>query len=267
MKPTTSSTYESTVKCPAEIFESVQQHSLSDAVVEQLENYILDGILSSGMQLPAERVLAEQLGVSRPKLREALQTLEERSLLVITPGSGAVVAALSGDVMTPALIALYCRHPRAIQDHLEYRKSQEVFAAQLASQRATDDDKQGIQRILAKMISADEQGDLEQALDLDAQLHMAIVHASHNRTLIHMMASLYSLNRSGMFFSRSEMLTQRDCAQTLLEQHLLLGKAVIDGDSQQAMAVAAQHIDYVANTLAQLLAQQEREALAAKRYT
>ncbi|MEG3767178.1 FadR/GntR family transcriptional regulator [Alteromonas sp. 14N.309.X.WAT.G.H12] len=266
MKSATSIANESQTKCPTEIFESVQQHSLSEAVVEQLENYILDGILRSGMQLPAERILAEQLGVSRPKLREALRILEERGLLEIHPGSGAVVAPLSGDVMTPALIALYCRHPRAIQDHLEYRKSQEVFAAQLASARATAEDKQGIQTILDEMVRADEQGDLSQALELDAQLHMAIVHASHNRTLIHMMASLYSLNRSGMFFSRSEILHQRHCAQTLLEQHLALGKAVIAGDTEHAMTLAAQHIDYVANALAQLLAQQQREALAAKRY-
>lgn len=239
---------------------------MAQAVVNQLEQSILDGVLKSGMQLPAERVLAEQLGVSRPKLREALQLLEQRGLLVINPGSGAIVAQLSGDVMTQPLVELYCRHPKAIQDHLEYRKSQEMFAAQLASERATQEDKRGIGHILEQMTLAEQHCDLALALELDAQLHMAIVHASHNRTLIHMMEALYSLNRSGMFFSRGEMLSQQQCAHTLYSQHQQLGKAIISSDAAEAVRLSAEHIDFVVTTLTKLLEQQQREALAAKRY-
>ena len=252
-------------KCPAQLFESVNHNSLAEAVVHQLETAILDGILKGGMQLPAERVLAEQLEVSRPKLREALQILEQRGLVDINRGSGAYIAELSGEAMKPALIDLYCRHPRAIQDHLEYRKCQEVFAAQLASERATDTDKKGIRDILQQMHQADDNGDLGQALELDIRFHMAIVHASHNRTLIHMMESLYELNRRGMFFSREEMLSRGDCAAQLMVQHQQLGDAVIAGDAETAAQAAAFHMDYVAQMLVSMFAQKERERLAQKR--
>lgn len=253
-------------KCPAELFESVSHNSLAEAVVNQLETAILDGILKPGMKLPAERVLAEQLEVSRPKLREALQVLEARSLVFINPGSGVVVAELSGEAMKPALIDLYCRHPRAIQDHLEYRKCQEVFAAQLASQRATNADREGIRYILEQMQEADDTADLGWALDLDIRFHMAIVHASHNRTLIHMMESLYELNRRGMFFSREEMLSKGNCAADLLQQHQTLGNAVIAGNTELASQAAAEHMEYVSNMLVEMLQQKERERLARKRH-
>ncbi|OPL21976.1 transcriptional regulator PdhR, partial [Pseudomonas aeruginosa] len=53
-------------------FGQVRQRRLSDDIVAQLEAMILEGTLKSGERLPAERVLAEQFGVSRPSLREAI---------------------------------------------------------------------------------------------------------------------------------------------------------------------------------------------------
>lgn len=50
-------------------FGQVRQRRLSDDIVAQLEAMILEGTLKSGERLPAERVLAEQFGVSRPSLR------------------------------------------------------------------------------------------------------------------------------------------------------------------------------------------------------
>ena len=56
-------------------FAHIQQRRLSDEIVEQLETMILEGVLQAGERLPAERKLAEQFGVSRPSLREAIQKL------------------------------------------------------------------------------------------------------------------------------------------------------------------------------------------------
>jgi len=56
-------------------FEKVQSEKLASAVVRQIELLILRGILRPGERLPAERELAERMGVSRPSLREALGTL------------------------------------------------------------------------------------------------------------------------------------------------------------------------------------------------
>lgn len=69
-------------------FGQVRQRRLSDDIVAQLEAMILEGTLKSGERLPAERVLAEQFGVSRPSLREAIQKLVAKGLLVSRQGGG-----------------------------------------------------------------------------------------------------------------------------------------------------------------------------------
>ncbi len=74
------------------VFDQVRQRRLSDDIVDRLEGMILEGTLTSGQRLPAERALAEQFGVSRPSLREAIQKLVAKGLLVSRQGGGNFVA-------------------------------------------------------------------------------------------------------------------------------------------------------------------------------
>ena len=64
------------------IFEPVEHASVVDAIVEQLEGLILNGVLRDGHKLPSERDIAENMGVSRPKVREALKRLEDHELII-----------------------------------------------------------------------------------------------------------------------------------------------------------------------------------------
>ena len=78
------------------VFDQVRQRRLSDDIVDRLEGMILEGTLTSGQRLPAERVLAEQFGVSRPSLREAIQKLVAKGLLVSRQGGGQFCRRVSG---------------------------------------------------------------------------------------------------------------------------------------------------------------------------
>ncbi len=77
-------------------FGQVRQRRLSDDIVAQLEAMILEGTLKSGERLPAERVLAEQFGVSRPSLREAIQKLVAKGLLVSRQGGRQLCDRIAG---------------------------------------------------------------------------------------------------------------------------------------------------------------------------
>jgi Transcriptional regulators len=77
-------------------FDQIRQRRLSDDIVEQLEGMILEGTLKAGERLPAERALAEQFGVSRPSLREAIQKLAAKGLLVSRQGGGNYVVESLG---------------------------------------------------------------------------------------------------------------------------------------------------------------------------
>ncbi|QIE42657.1 FadR/GntR family transcriptional regulator [Meridianimarinicoccus aquatilis] len=250
---------------PTSLFEPIGHESLAEAVIAQLEELIASGILKQGRKLPSERDLAETLRVSRPKLREALHVLEERGLVTTRHGEGTFVAPLTGQAMLPALLSLYGRHEPAFFDYLEYRREQEGFAARLAASRATTADKERISEILEETQLAWKSGDLEASREADFKLHTAIVDASQNATLIHMMASIYDLTRQGVFYNRDFLRSVDGSGKMLLQQHLELGNAVIDGDEERAQKAALDHIDFVEKSFKTGLELRRREVLAEKR--
>ncbi|MFP3340184.1 GntR family transcriptional regulator, partial [Micrococcus sp. SIMBA_131] len=82
---------------------------------------------------PGERDLARQLDISRPILREALKTLEERGLITTRHGGGTYVADIIGQVFTKPVRELIATHRKATADYLEYRREMEAVAAEFAA--------------------------------------------------------------------------------------------------------------------------------------
>lgn len=73
------------------MFDAIPKQRLSDTVYEQLMDRIVDRTLSPGSELPAERILAEKLGVNRGAVREALKRLQQAGLIQIRQGGNSVV--------------------------------------------------------------------------------------------------------------------------------------------------------------------------------
>ncbi|WP_259792214.1 FadR/GntR family transcriptional regulator [Aliiroseovarius crassostreae] len=246
-------------------FEQVGHESIAEAVVHQIEQMIVDGILKEGRKLPSERELAEAMGVSRPKLREALQTLEDRGLVHVRHGEGTFIATLSGRAMSPAMLALYARHGSAFYDYLEYRSEQEAFASRLAAERATSSDKERLKDIMNDLQSAWETGDAEASSEADLALHVAVVDASQNTTLIHMMSSIYDLTRQGIFYNRKFLRTMDGSGRMLLDQHREIVHSILDGDPDRAEKAARDHLKFVETSFRLGQEQKLREERAAKR--
>ena len=114
-------------------FRPVTPEKLSTAVVRQIELLILRGVLRPGERLPAERELAERLGVSRPSLRDAVSSLQEAGLLASKPSAGIYVADVLGSAFAPALTQLFARHDEAVFDYLSFRRDMEGLAAARAA--------------------------------------------------------------------------------------------------------------------------------------
>ena len=251
---------------PAQLFDHIENDSLADSAVAQIENLILSGVLREGDTLPGERELAEQLGISRPKVREALKNLVENQLLRVVAKDGIYVDRLGGEVMSPALIALYHRNPVAILQNLEYRKLTEGFASKMAAQRATDSDRKRLEEIIEQMKVADEKQDHELASELDLELHSTIAFAGHNYTLTHMMTALYSLNRSGIMYNRAELMNIVPAWDSLFQQHQQIVEMICKANPSQAEKAAHAHIDFVGELIETCFERRSREALSVKRY-
>ena len=247
-------------------FQTVQQEKLSQGVLRQIEELILRGILRPGERLPSERELSEKMGVSRPSLREALSELQDKGLLVSKVGSGVFVADVLGSAFSPALVSLFATHDSAVFDYISFRRDMEGLAAERAARLASDTDLKVIDAIFKKMELAQQKRNPAEEAALDADFHLAIIEASHNIVMLHMMRSMYELLREGVFYNRSVMFKQRMTRDHLLDQHRAINDALQARDPEAAKAAVASHLDYVKGALVDQLKADENEDFAKRRY-
>lgn len=243
-------------------FQKVEPEKLSHSVVRQIEGLILRGILRPGERLPAERDLAERLGVSRPSLREAVAGLQEAGLLTTRAGAGIFVAEVLGSAFSPALIRLFARHDEAVYDYLAFRRDLEELAAERAARLASDTDLKVIDAIFAKMEAAHHKRDPADEARFDAEFHMAIIEASHNVIMLHMMRSMFDLLRQGVFYNRQVIFRQKTTRSTLLDQHRAIRDALLARDPASARAAVENHLAFVARALDDDRKSERNEAVA-----
>ena len=244
------------------MFRKVDHHRTADAVVLQLEELVLNGVLRPGDRLPAERDLAQDLDVSRPVLRDALKDLEERGLVASRQGGGTFIADVIGPIFSEPLIGLIERHPSATADYLEFRKDIEATAARHAANRATEADRASLTNILARMDTAYEAGDHDLEAKLDIEFHQTISEAAHNLILLHALRSCYRLLANGVVLNRQRLYDPNGARTDLLAQHKEIARCILDGDPDGASEASRRHIDYVQAALAAAEQNASRQSLA-----
>jgi GntR family transcriptional repressor for pyruvate dehydrogenase complex len=194
--------------------EPVRRLRLADAVAAELEQMIVRGDYEVGERLPPERVLAEQFGVGRSSMREALKVVEADGLLTINHGVGVFVAS---DTKRPRAAAgdLRVIDDATVPELFEVRRALEAEAAALAASRITAREAQELAEIVAR--AADPAVSDEEFLSLDTRMHTAIFAATKNRILL----QIYEVYRP-LFLTYSERVLQlpegRDRAQSAHEE-------------------------------------------------
>lgn len=246
-------------------FEKVQTEKLSQSVVRQIELLILRGILRPGERLPSERELAERMDVSRPSLREAVADLSERGLLVARPNAGIYVADVLGSAFAPALVDLFARHDEAVFDYLAFRRDMEGLAAERAARLGSDTDLAVVDAVFRKMEAAHGKRDPSDEAGLDAEFHMAIIEASHNVVMLHMLRSMFDLLRQGVFYNRQMLFRTRTTRDVLLDQHRAINAALQARDPVTARAAVEAHLGFVAAALEDQLKADRFEVIARQR--
>ncbi|MEO1637885.1 MAG: FCD domain-containing protein [Pseudomonadota bacterium] len=246
-------------------FEPVAQEKLSHGVIRQIEGLILRGILKPGERLPSERELSERMEVSRPSLREALADLQKRGLLTSRAGAGVYVADVLGSAFSPALVTLFATHDEAVFDYISFRRDMEGLAAERAARLASDTDLRVVNTIFEKMEAAHQKRNPADEAALDADFHLAIIEASHNIIMLHMMRSMFDLLREGVFYNRTIMFKQRMTRDALLEQHRVINDALQARDPHGARRAIESHLNFVNSALSDQQKSDRNEVYAQKR--
>ncbi len=228
----------------------MQKSTLSDQITTQLEQMIADGSLKPGERLPAERILSERMGVSRPCLREAIRNLTSKGLMVTRQGGGTYINESLEDGITDPLLEILQSQPESRYDVLEVRHALDGQAAYFASIRATDTDRYNIQKAFERTLELHQQSvDPMVEAVADAEFHLTITEASHNIVLLHTMRSLFSVLQRSIKHSLDKMYNIPRVFDPLSMQHETLMQAVIKGDPEAARQAAQTHLVFVEESL------------------
>jgi DNA-binding FadR family transcriptional regulator len=167
---------------------------LVDRVVNEVERLIFEGELEPETRLPPERDLAEQLGVSRTVVREAVHILVTKGLLETKPGVGTVVRQVTREQVVGPL-NLYLRAQSAgevsFTDLHQVRSILEVEIAGIAALQANTEDIENLRQIATSMEAAQDDPGILAARDAD--FHSALAKTTHNPLLIVLVASIRDL--------------------------------------------------------------------------
>lgn len=211
---------------------------LYEQLVEQILAYIEETQLGPGDLLPAERILAEQLGVSRATLAQALVALEVLGIIDVQHGTGAVL------VYRPSLATVIRKlreHQSRLPEITEARSTLEVKLAALAAERRTTEDLAAIDAALAAMAAEIDGGD--RGTHGDELFHQAVTAAAHSPVLGQLMAFIAEM----VLETRIESLGQPGRPEQSLRSHRVIAEAIRSQDAAAAAAAMQSHIDLVSD--------------------
>lgn len=220
------------------MFKSVKRTRVSDEIIDQIKSLISEGILKPGDRLPPERELVKKFGVSRPSLREALNSLVAMRFLEVKTKRTFVKSVTSERIQDP-LSLLIKTDTQKIFDLIEVRKAIEVWSAFHAAQRVTEEDIKRLESIIKEMKKAFDEGRSWEKQDAD--FHLALAQTTHNTIQTHIMSTIYDLLRESV----ARVFTDQEKIKKLLHQHYRIFNAIKNHSPDKARERTLEHLNYV----------------------
>ncbi len=222
------------------MYTAVRASRLYQQIVEQIEQSIRAGQLKPGDQLPAERELAEQFGVSRTAVREAVKTLCEKGLVEASPGRGTfVIDDISHPVRQSLALMVNLSRPEDAASLEDVRAILEPEIAARAAARAEDRHIVQLREALAGMEANLESADAFIEADLD--FHLALAEAAQNPLVLALIDSIVGLLRE----QRMRVFGSQFGPTHGVEYHRRILEAVERRDADEARRQMRMHLEQV----------------------
>ena len=217
-------------------FTPLKRAPAYQVVSDKIREAILEGELSEGDLLPTETELAEQFGVTRSTVREAIRLLEQSGLLGRAGRKRLAVCRPSIAHASSSVNAAMRLHRVTFKDLWEVSMGLEPLAARLACATATADDKALIERNLGRTAAA--MDDNEEMLDAEIEFHDLVARATRNHALLLAREPLNAL-----FYPAYRPVIERlKPGKRILESHRRIYDAIAANDPDTAAEWAAKHM-------------------------
>ena len=218
-------------------------------IAEQLRRQIMLGVLPHGAALPPERELATMFGVARATVQRAVHALESEGLVTARRGrgGGTFVAIPAGDdASRERLISAVRASRQEIEEAIAYRIATEPAAASWAARERTEQDLADLRRIADRAARTTDDTLLT---SLDAQFHLSVTAAAHNRFFGEAVERVRLRLHDAILLLPDSPLWQRRSSQ----EHDRILTAIEAGNQQAAMQAASAHVEHTASSLHALL--------------
>jgi DNA-binding FadR family transcriptional regulator len=224
-------------------FKKPKMRRISQEVVDQIQQAILDGRLKPGGLLPSEMKLKDLFGTSRGTIREALRVLEQKGLIDIKVGvsGGAVVKPVDTRNITESLNLLIQYQHVSIDHVAEFRESVDGHVAFLATKRATVKDIQRLKELLAQAKNLLEQQDVdwEGFMRVDIQLHVAIAEAARNPIFT---AVLHMVHENVLGYYERFSFKDKSLLRQNYRDLCAMVEAIEQGKAEEATSLSQDHV-------------------------
>jgi DNA-binding FadR family transcriptional regulator len=237
----TDSTENSGPSTPGPFPRVEREEVLSNQVARMLLERVLIGELPPGAELPSERELSDQFGVSRTVVREAIRSLTGKGVIDKRNGRKARIGRVSHGQAVESM-QLFIRGRQQVPGAMPYAKVHEVrrmlelTVVELAAARATPDDVQRLQDVYEQMRLADD--DLDQLPQLDVDFHRLIAEMSGNELFVIMLDSIGGV----LTEIREQTLGIPGRPASALRYHQAILAAIEQGDAAAARGAMEDHL-------------------------
>ena len=215
----------------------VQKVNAVEQVYKQMQTLLIDGVWKNGEKLPSENELCEQFGVSRVTIRQAMQKLKALGLIETRTGSGSYVRTVDLDDSLQDLVPMMYIGKTSDKQVFQFREMIDSESVRIATQMATEDDFQALEKLLQEMQGAADANDRELFSEKDLAFHMTIVTITGNPLIIKTNQILHNVLSESM-----KTVIEKMKYSPGLNYHARILDAMKSRDAQLAEALMREHI-------------------------
>jgi GntR family transcriptional repressor for pyruvate dehydrogenase complex len=222
------------------MFQTIKSMRVSEQIVNQIQSQIVEGKLTECQKLPNETGLAQEFGVSRASVREALTILESKGVIERHKNGGTFVCKYCLEKILAAIDIPRKLDSEMFEDLYEAREILEIKAGELACQRADELDYMKMKKTLDMMQESLERGD--SGINSDVLFHQCIAMATKNQIIAGIDRSLGNMMKD----MRVKTLAYPGRLAQCLKEHRAIYLAIQERDSQKCVDLLRQHFGAVA---------------------
>ena len=223
-------------------FPKIKQHQKKSMLAVEALLSVIASRYAIGDKLPPERVLAQEMDISRNTLREAIAALQLMGILEVRHSQGNFVVALpKNEEKAFSLETIFIPNvdPFTMVDS---RVGLEPGVAYLAAERATAKDVLRLKGCLERIAKAIGKGDRTGYAEADVQFHLGIAKSTQNEIIVHSISSLVDVLKKPLWQAMKEGLNQVEISRIRIQEHKAIFEAIQAGDKELAASRMREHL-------------------------